>query len=179
MGDQAGGGGGMTARSPSSTIARARSLRRAMTDAERRLWHELRDRRLAGYKFVRQEPVGPYIADFCCRAAKLVVEVDGSQHCESTGDAVRDARLASLGYRVIRFWNHEIFREMEIVKDTILARIEDSVAPAPHPDPLPADGERGIPREPVQHASPSPPTGGEGRGEGAAGRGAQTRSGDT
>jgi hypothetical protein len=68
---------------------------------------------------------------------------------------------------------------MDIVKDTILARIEESTAPAPHPDPLPAYGKRGIPREPLHLASPSPLDGGQGRGEGAAGRGAQTRSGDT
>jgi very-short-patch-repair endonuclease len=163
---------------PSSRIARARSLRRGMTDAERRLWHELRDRRLAEHKFVRQEPLGPYFADFCCRAAKLVVEVDGSQQADSARDAVRDAHLTGLGYRILRFWNHEIFREMEVVKDTILAGIEDYPSAAPHPDPLPACGERGIPRDAPHHASPSPPIGGEGRGEGAAGHGAQAQQGD-
>ena len=74
-----------------------------MTDAERRLWSRLRDRRLGGHKFRRQVPIGPYVVDFACAAAKLVVEADGAQHLEETSrDAERTCYLAKLGYRVVR-----------------------------------------------------------------------------
>jgi very-short-patch-repair endonuclease len=92
---------------------------------------------MAGYKFVRQEPLGPYIADFVCREHRIVVELDGTQHAESQHDAARDAYLASLGYRVLRFWNAEVFNALESVLDTILARIEERAH-----SPLPAGGER-------------------------------------
>ena len=93
-----------------------------MTDAERKLWYGLRDRRLAGLKFVRQMPVDRYVADFCCREARLIVEVDGSQHAESLRDRVRDERLSALGFRVVRFWNHDVLRDLPMVLDTIYAR---------------------------------------------------------
>ena len=81
-----------------STIAKARSLRQEMTDAERFLWAKLRNRRLGGHKFVRQMPVGSFVADFGCREAKLIVEVDGSQHAESRRDERRDAFLVAEGF---------------------------------------------------------------------------------
>ncbi|MHB2169304.1 endonuclease domain-containing protein [Alsobacter sp. R-9] len=108
---------------PSLATSRARALRRTMTDTERRLWHRLRDRRLAGFKFVRQEPVAGFIADFCCREARLIVEADGSQHAESTRDLHRDAALRRAGFRVLRFWNHEILHETDAVIDTIFAAL--------------------------------------------------------
>jgi very-short-patch-repair endonuclease len=92
---------------------------------------------MAGYKFVRQEPIGPYIADFVCREHLIIVELDGSQHAESLHDAVRDTYLASIGYRVLRFWNAEVFAALESVLDTILATIEERAH-----SPLPAGGER-------------------------------------
>jgi very-short-patch-repair endonuclease len=104
-------------------IGRARRLRREMTEAERKLWYAVRDRRMAGFKFVRQEPIGPYVADFCCREAKLVVELDGSQHAERRRDKIRDEQLIRLGYRVLRFWNHEALLTMDIVLETIFARL--------------------------------------------------------
>ena len=79
---------------------RARAMRRAPTDAERRLWRLLRDRRLSGLKFRRQVPVGPYIVDFLCVGARLIVEADGSQHAENSRDKVRDAYLARQGWKV-------------------------------------------------------------------------------
>src|SRR5215212_10986864 len=103
--------------------ANARHLRRAQTDAERRLWYCLNNRQLAGHKFVRQEPIGPYFADFVCRERKLVVELDGSQHAESERDQVRDAFLVSCGYRVLRFWNPDVMREIDSVLETILAAL--------------------------------------------------------
>jgi very-short-patch-repair endonuclease len=101
--------------------SRARVMRGAPTDAELRLWRLLRDGRLNGIKFRRQVPVGPYIVDFLCVGAKLIVEADGSQHAESHRDTVRDAYLASQGWRVLRFWNNEVLRNREGVLETIVA----------------------------------------------------------
>src|SRR6185437_7190696 len=94
----------------SNLRSRARAMRRTPTDAELRLWRLLRDRRLNGIKFLRQVPIGPYIVDFLCVGAKLIVEADGSQHAECNRDKVRDAYLASQGWRVLRFWNNEVLR---------------------------------------------------------------------
>ncbi len=117
--------------------ARSRQLRRAQTDAERRLWYHLGNRQTGGHKCIRQEPIGPYFADFACRERKLVVEIDGSQHADSVHDLVGDAYLASRGWRVLRFWNGEVFTNLEGVLDTILAALEERAQ-----TPLPAGGER-------------------------------------
>jgi very-short-patch-repair endonuclease len=106
---------------PLAAKSRARDMRRTLTDAEKKLWYALRDRRLQTVKFRRQAPVGPYIADFLCVQRKLVVEADGSQHGENARDNVRDAWFASNGYRVLRFWNHEILTGRENVLATIAA----------------------------------------------------------
>ena len=90
------------------SIENARSLRRSMTDAERTLWRRLRDRRLEGHRFRRQEPVDHYIVDFICFESRLIIEVDGGQHSESVFDAKRDAYLRSRGFRVLRFWNNDV-----------------------------------------------------------------------
>src|SRR5271157_5130816 len=103
-------------------------MRGAPTDAELRLWRLLRDRRLSGLKFRRQVPVGPYIVDFLCVGAKLIVEADGSQHAENARDEVRDAYLAREGWKVLRFWNHEVTRNRESVMETILAHAPSSGA---------------------------------------------------
>ena len=105
-------------------VSRARSLRRTQTKQESLLWGKLRDRRLTGYKFVRQAPIGPYFADFLCKEAKLLVELDGSQHGESNHDVRRDGFLVDRGYRVLRFWNEEVMRQMDDVCETIFAAIE-------------------------------------------------------
>ena len=68
----------------------ARRLRKHSTFAERKLWQYIRSRSLAGFKFVRQEPIGPYIVDFACREKRLVIEIDGGQHADNRGDAARD-----------------------------------------------------------------------------------------
>src|SRR5262249_49151437 len=82
---------------------RARALRARMTDAERRLWFALRDRRFANFKFRRQVPVGPFIADFVCYTARVVVEVDGGQHADSSTDERRDRWFAANDFLVLRF----------------------------------------------------------------------------
>jgi very-short-patch-repair endonuclease len=109
--------------------ARAQALRVASTEAEKKLWRHLRDRRLGGMKFVRQAPVGPYYADFVCRACKLVIELDGSQHADSAYDDKRDAVLIALGYRVLRFWNADVLGSIDDVCETIVAAVEGRLAP--------------------------------------------------
>ena len=94
-------------------VARARSLRRNETDAEHVLWHLLRNRQMEGRKFVRQYPIPPYFADFACREAMLVVELDGGQHDESARDQIRTAYLNAKGYSVLRFWNNELLTNRE------------------------------------------------------------------
>jgi very-short-patch-repair endonuclease len=126
----------------------ARRLRRDSTQAEQKLWRYLRARSLAGFKFVRQKPIGPYIADFVCPEKRLVIEVDGGQHADNNRDAVRDRWLAEHCYRVLRFWNNEVLENIEGVWDTIFAAA--SAAAPPHPDPLPACGEREEPRRAAQ-----------------------------
>ncbi|MBB3344849.1 endonuclease domain-containing protein [Luteimonas sp. RC10] len=91
----------------------ARRLRRAMTDAERALWRHLRMRQIAGARFRRQHPIGPYVVDFVCLAHRLVIEVDGGQHADSMSDAARDAFLRTHGYRVLRLWNHDVLGNPE------------------------------------------------------------------
>ena len=105
-----------------SSTRRSRALRNAMTPAERKLWSILQMRHIAGLKFRRQEPIGPYIVDFVCYAARLIVEVDGGQHAELTAnhDQRRDAWLASQGFRVLRFWNVEVLESLEGVHDRIV-----------------------------------------------------------
>jgi very-short-patch-repair endonuclease len=91
-----------------------------MTEAERKLWWRLRDWRPAGYHFRRQAPLGPFIPDFACLHASLVVELDGGQHTEQVAeDSRRTAYLAEHGFRVLRFWNHQVFSELDDVLDTI------------------------------------------------------------
>jgi very-short-patch-repair endonuclease len=103
-----------------------------MTDAERKFWSRVRNRALGGFKFVRQEPIGPYFADFVCRDAGVVVEIDGGQHAESLRDRVRDAFLASAGYRVMRFWNNEWLANIDGVLEVLLGKLVGQGAP--HPD---------------------------------------------
>lgn len=100
---------------------RARDLRRNMTDAENRMWYYLRDRRLGGYKFVREHVIGHYIADFVCREKKLIIEIDGGQHMGAVEyDTLRSKHLEDRGYRVVRIWNHEVFKNIHGVMDNIL-----------------------------------------------------------
>jgi very-short-patch-repair endonuclease len=79
-----------------------------MTEAERRLWHYLRHGQINGFHFRKQCPIGPYIADFACLKAKLIIEADGGQHAESAHDAARDAWFTSHGYRTLRLWNTDV-----------------------------------------------------------------------
>lgn len=112
-------------------------LRNNATDAERRLWPYLRSQQL-GVKFRRQHPFGNYVLDFVSLEAKLVIELDGGQHSEtSIKDQARTHFLEQSGFTVLRFWNNQVFQETEAVVETIIAALP---APHPHPNP-PLEGE--------------------------------------
>ncbi|MBI3771622.1 MAG: endonuclease domain-containing protein [Gammaproteobacteria bacterium] len=116
--------------------ALAQALRRQATDAERMLWQRLRSRNMAGFKFRRQVVIEPYVVDFVCFEAKLIIEADGGQHgLVADKDARRTRELERMGYRVKRFWNHEILNEIEVVLGQIYCCLN-----TPHPNPLP-EGE--------------------------------------
>jgi very-short-patch-repair endonuclease len=108
------------------TTERARRLRRASTDAERKLWYRLRSRSVDGYKFVRQEPIGPYVADFVCRERRLIVEVDGSQHADSKRDLIRSLWLVEHRYKVLRFWNNDVLSNIDGVLEAIALALNES-----------------------------------------------------
>ena len=93
----------------------ARAMRKDPTKAENMLWQMLRGRKLERMKFKRQEPMGPYIADFVCHERKLIIEADGGQHSESASDLERDRYFEAKGYRILRFWNDEIERNSDAV----------------------------------------------------------------
>lgn len=101
----------------------ARKLRGEPTEAEKSLWTQLRAAQLDGFKFVRQFPIGQHIADFACRSAKLVVELDGGQHATDDTDALRTALIEAHGYHVIRFWNHDVLSNIEGVVETIRSEL--------------------------------------------------------
>lgn len=117
---------GVRHRTTTRATARARELRTAGTDAERKLWSMVRGSQIEGCKFRRQTPIGRYIADFVCPARKLIVEVDGGQHTPEV-DAVRTAFLEGQSYRVIRFWNREVLTNPNGVWRVIAA----ALAPLP------------------------------------------------
>ena len=134
-------------------ITRARSMRREPTDAEKRLWRLLRGSRLAGWRFRRQHLIGPYIVDFACFEARLVVEADGGQHSGSVRDGERDAYLKQCGWQVLRFWNNEVLGNSDGVVTAILEAL--GWRRHPHPNPPPHAG-RG------KNRSPPPAEPGEG-----------------
>jgi very-short-patch-repair endonuclease len=113
----------------------ARRMRKALTDAELKLWNELRAHRLMGLPFRRQMPISGYIVDFACPSKKLIVEVDGSQHgseAGAQGDSVRDGTLKSLGWTILRFWNDDVLRDIDNVCQHIVI-----VAGVAQPMPVP------------------------------------------
>jgi very-short-patch-repair endonuclease len=116
-------------RRPEGATARARRLRQGGNIAETRLWNELKDRKLGGYKFVRQLPIGSYTADFACRSARLVIEIDGSQHAEQDRDRVRDDFMVAQGWSVLRMWNVDVLKDLASVCETILAALDGRLDP--------------------------------------------------
>ena len=118
---------------PTTTLENSRRLRRDMTDAEHKLWQRLRSGQLDGLKFRRQHPIPPYIADFRCIAEKLIVELDGSQHNEEM-DAARTHYLEAHGWRILRFWDHDVLQQTQAVIEAIWNNVGK---PDPHPNPSP------------------------------------------
>jgi very-short-patch-repair endonuclease len=149
-----GGGGWMNIRRPSlpdARVPRARALRRDMTEAAKRLWQRLRQPPFKEHHFRRQATIGPYFCDFASHSLKMVIEVDGGQHAESTADDRRTAYLKSQGYRVLRFWNHEVLKNLSGVLTAIDTEIAEA-PPAPDPSPPQAGGGEKRPRKP-RHSS--------------------------
>ena len=127
---------GALKRIPKSSRSHAKRLRRDQTDAEQKIWLQLRDRRLNGIKIRRQHPIGQYIVDFVCLEKKLIIELDGGQHAEQVeNDQRRTEYLKTRGYRVLRFWNHDVLTKTDNVLEEIVQAIEQS--DIPHPSPLP------------------------------------------
>jgi len=118
----------------------ARRLRTNPTEAEKRLWRRLRMQQIQRARFRRQVPIGPFVVDFACIDCRLIVELDGGQHgSQIETDNQRTAWLSERGWRVLRFWNNEVFENM----DGILERIASALATGdcPHPVPPPHAGE--------------------------------------
>ena len=121
-------------------IANVRRLRRQQTDAEKRLWYFLRDRRFQGLKFRRQYAVGVYICDFVCVEAKLVIELDGGQHVtQQAYDKKRTNFLQSQDFTVLRFWNDDVLKAPEIVLERVMLHLR-----IPSPQPSPVNGRGGM-----------------------------------
>ena len=116
------------------TRGQARALRRAPTDAERKLWFLLRSLKQLGLHFRRQAPIGIYITDFACHSEKIVVELDGSQHADARRvyDEKRTQWLRSQGYRVLRFWNNDVLKTPKSVGEAILAAAQTPPPTLPH-----------------------------------------------
>lgn len=131
-------------------VRQAKRLRQRMTEVETRLWYHVRAKRFDGVKFRRQHPIEGYIVDFVCLKKRVVIELDGGQHCENVHDAQRDAVLHSLGFTVLRFWNHEVMENI----DGVLCVIAQHVG-AYHPLPIPPP-EGGGDAQAVSAAFPSP-----------------------
>jgi very-short-patch-repair endonuclease len=117
----------------------AKDLRQLATDAEQRLWWRLRNRQVCNAKFRRQHPLPPYVVDFVCLEQRLIIGADGGQHLgRQAHDEKRTAFFEMRGFRVLRFWNHEILTQTEDVLEAIFRALNET----PHPNPLPK-GERG------------------------------------
>ena len=122
---------------------RARALRSNATPEERKIWDLLSRYRP---KFTRQLPIGPYVADFACRKAKLIVEIDGSQHAQSQRDRLRDQWLQQQGWTVFRIWNSDVRENPRGATEAILARAAECLG-GTHPEPLPS--REGRKRRPI------------------------------
>lgn len=119
-----------------ANIAQARKLRNKETWAENLMWRWLRDRRFSGYKFRRQHPIGEYYLDFFCEEAELAIELDGRQHGhpgQQSHDAEREKFLKSRGIKTLRFWNSNLRRNTQSIRDTIFNELQKR-APRPLPD---------------------------------------------
>ncbi|MBZ9872439.1 DUF559 domain-containing protein [Mesorhizobium sp. BR1-1-9] len=129
MAPRSGDGVGEAARETRSrrkmgTTQRARKLRQGGNKAEALLWLELKGRKLGSYRFTRQFSIGPFFADFCCREKWLVVELDGSQHADSSYDRRRDDFMRAQGCSILRLWSHDVLKHRTSVCETVLAALD-------------------------------------------------------
>ncbi|MBS0193188.1 MAG: endonuclease domain-containing protein [Proteobacteria bacterium] len=138
-----------------------RRLRNRPTDAERKLWQRLRGKQVEGCKFRRQHPYYDFILDFVCLERMLVVEVDGGQHADSTTDVVRDAFLRKGGFRILRFWNHEVLSHIDEVMDVIWRNLVGFDDPHSNPS-IEGEGAPLARGDVAHHPHPNPPLEGEG-----------------
>ena len=124
----------------------ARHLRRNMTDIERHLWLRLRERQIKGFKFRRQHPFREYVLDFVCLEAKVVIELDGSQHFDAQShDATRTSKLEAAGFQVLRFWNNEVLSNIDGVLEVIWRALPEEIRPPPsRPSPLQGEGAKTV-----------------------------------
>lgn len=120
----------------------AAGLRRDRTDAEHRFWQAVRNRQLDGFKFRFQHSIGPYIADFACLEAMLIVELDGGQHSEAV-DACRTTFLQAKGFRVLRFWNNDMLTNAEGVLLMVQAALAEAIQKKTLTQPSPAKAGEG------------------------------------
>ena len=126
---------------PAEQQQRARAMRNNATPAERKLWQAVRASQLDGFKFSRQIAIGPFIADLVCRKQRLVVEIDGGLHGDAS-DIARQRFIEAQGYRVLRFWNYQVMRDLDFVVAIMLAALQAGQNPPPTP-PVPG-GEKEI-----------------------------------
>jgi len=118
-------GRGSKAGPPEGRTTQARLLRKRMTEPELILWSQLRKGQVGGHKFRRQHPVGPYVVDFACLKARLIIEVDGGHHStQRKDDRERDANLAALGFTVLRIWNDDVRHNLSGVLDRIASELQ-------------------------------------------------------
>jgi very-short-patch-repair endonuclease len=121
-------------------VPRARALRRDATEAEKKLWQHLRQPPFKQHHFRRQATIGRYFADFASHRLRIVIELDGGQHSDSRSDETRTRYLETNGYRVLRFWNNEVFENMPGVLSAIDTAIQADRPPTPDPSPPQAGG---------------------------------------
>ena len=132
--------------------SKARDLRKNLTEAERLLWKHLRLRQMGNFKFRRQQPIDNFIVDFICFEKRLIVEIDGGHHSEQpVQDAKRDQYLKEQGFTVLRFWNSEVEKEIEAVKEQILNALHSCSDPPPESSPARGEEMDGINRSAADH----------------------------
>src|SRR5260370_9157545 len=141
-----------TQRPVDNRVPRARALRRDASEAEKKVWHHLRQPAFKQHRFRRQATIGPYFADFASHQLRIVIEVDGGQHSDSRSDEARTRYLEANGYRLLRFWNNEVLENTSGVLSAIDRAINAERPPPPDPPPPPPGwgGECKCPNIPPQ-----------------------------
>ena len=120
----------------------ARKLRKNMTDTEQYVWSRIRHKQLGGFRFRRQHPIGSFIGDFICLEQRLILELDGGQHDDRKDyDELRTRYLNECGYRVVRYWNHQIFEDWDWIAEDLFRLLSEGATPHPNPPPQGGRGQ--------------------------------------